>query len=462
MFNKTKMTDLERRQFILNGNLWRVVLWISLPLAIYNAFNHIFGMMDTIIASNIGSDSVSAIAYLNQIQIMINSIGAAISMGGSILVARVIGAGDMDKAKKYISTLFALAFTISIFLIIVLVPLAEPILRFSKTPEALIAVGRNYFIIQIFMIALIFFNNLFIATEKAKGNTKNILFLNIGVLVIKLTLTVFFVYVLHFGVTMMAVATMCSHLFMTSFAIYSTFRKKNPLRFSRKDIVIKKSFLLPLLTVAFPIFSEKFLFSFGKVVVNSMSVGYGATVVGALGISNTLGGVVTNPTNGFGDGESSIISQNVGNKNPERAIQAFYKTLTINLIIGTVGIIFMTIFMDPIISIFAKEDLVFAQQIHNIYYYERIAAVTLAITSSVNGLLFGFGYTKLSLYLSLLRLFAFRIPSLYILQHFTDLGSESVGIAMMISNGLVGIASAIMAVYIIKKVRNGNYNMNLV
>mgnify|MGYP004703809399 CR=1 FL=1 len=109
-----KLTDIERREMILTGNLWRVVLMISLPLAFYNSFNQLFGIFDTMIAAKLGADSVSAIAYLHQIQIMMNSFGGAIAVGGSIIIARHIGAGALDIARKTISTLFALALVIGL------------------------------------------------------------------------------------------------------------------------------------------------------------------------------------------------------------------------------------------------------------------------------------------------------------------------------------------------------------
>ena len=35
-------------------------------------------------------------------------------------------------------------------------------------------------------------------------------------------------------------------------------------------------------------------------------------MVGAMGVSNNLGGITTNPQNGFQEGAASIISQNLG------------------------------------------------------------------------------------------------------------------------------------------------------
>ena len=62
--------------------------------------------------------------------------------------------------------------------------------------------------------------------------------------------------------------------------------------------------------------------------------------------------------------------------------------------------------------------------------------------------LFGYGYTKLTLIINFCRVFVYRIPVLWLLQNFTNLGSESVGIMMAISNIFVAFhAEAFVATY---------------
>ncbi len=68
-------------------------------------------------------------------------------------------------------------------------------------------------------------------------------------------------------------------------------------------------------------------------------------------------------------------------------------------------------------------------------------------------LLFGFGYTKLTLAINFSRVFLFRIPVLWALQNFTNLGSESVGIVMGVSNICVAIMSSTIAFFVIQHVK---------
>lgn len=455
----SKMNDVlskkesERRLFVLEDNMWKVVLAISIPLALYNAFNHLFSVLDTLMASQISSEVVSAVAYLSQIKIMFTAIGTGLSVSGGIIVARCYGAGDIKKARKYVNTLFFMAFAIGIFVLVTIVPFTKPILRFANTPAELIDIGSTYFAIEIIVIISMFINNVYIAVEKAKGNTKAILYLNLMVIGIKLSLTALFIYVFHWGITAMAIATLLSHFFLTVVAFYDLLRVDNIFRLSIKEVHLSFAFVKPIIVLATPIFFERFAFSFGKVIVNSMSGAYGVMVIGALNISNHIAGIINGLGNGFQDGEASIISQNIGNQNYERAIDGFKKTLIITVVIALGGFIMMSIFMDPIIGLFAKGDIAFAREIKNIFKYERHTFITLAVSASVMGLLYGLGHTRLALIINFIRLFLFRIPTLYLLQKFTTLGSESVGIAMMVSNGLVGLTAAIVGFVIIRDLK---------
>ena len=90
--------------------------------------------------------------------------------------------------------------------------------------------------------------------------------------------------------------------------------------------------------------------------------------------------------------------------------------------------------------------------IASIYRYEALGAVPLGINAAVLSLLYGFGKTRLTLVINFCRVFLFRIPVLWFLQNFTDLGSISVGIVMGVSNILTGAAASLICIWEIRKI----------
>jgi len=455
---KTKLAvsrkDENFREFTLNGSLWRILLQVGIPLALYQSLSMLFKILDSMMASHISAESVSAVAYLSQINHMISAVGGGLAVGSSLKISQAYGAGDYKLVRKRVSTLFGICGILGIILL-VMIPFSPVILRAARTPENLAAIGSRYFAIELLGIVVSFLNNVYIAIERSRGNSRRILYLNMAVIAVKLGLTALFVYVLHSDITMIAVATVVSQSILLAAGIYHMTRKDSAFSFSFRDISLGWKTTGPMIHISFPVMVEKVAFSFGKVVVNSMSSSYGSLTVGALGISNNINGFTSSAQNGFQEGCASIISQNLGAGNRRRAIEAFWKVMCINVLIGALGLVVTMAFLRPISLLFATAEgtvnVEFQEMIIAINRYELIGGcIPLGILSSCMALLFGLGRTRLTLLINFSRVFLFRIPVLWFLQNFTDLGSESVGITMMVSNMLVavmGLAAALAVIH---------------
>lgn len=90
--------------------------------------------------------------------------------------------------------------------------------------------------------------------------------------------------------------------------------------------------------------------------------------------------------------------------------------------------------------------------IAEIYRWEALGAVPLGVSAAVLGLLYGFGKTKITLFINFCRVFVFRVPVLMGLQKFTELGNVSAGIVMAVSNISTGVLTAVVAVVEINKI----------
>lgn len=438
--------DKNFRDFSLNGSIGKVVLYVGFPLALYQSLNQLFKILDTMMASHIGASAVSAVAYLSQINMMLSALGGGLAVGASIKVSEAYGAGDLELVKRRVSTMFGLCAILSAAILLVLLPFTPQFLRLMNTPEEFITDGSTYFRLELVGMVIIFFNNVYIAIERARGNSKRILWLNVGVILVKLGLTAWFVYGIGGGINLISIATILSQALLLVAAFINMNQKGNAFGFSLRAMSMKKEVVQPMLVLSFPVIIEKIAFSMGKVVVNSMSTVYGSWTVGALGISNNIGGITTQPQNGFQEGGSSIISQNLGGGKPERALAAFRWVLLINVVIGGVLMGASLICLNQLSALFAGDNAEFAGMIAEIYRYEALGAIPLGVNASVLALLYGFGKTKITLVMNFCRVFLFRVPVLWALQQFTDLGNTSAGIVMAVSNIASGVLAAVIGV----------------
>jgi len=485
--------ELKRRDFILHGNLWKVIASIALPLFLYSCLNYVNDVVDNFMCAGISTTAVSASAYFAQIKNMIAALGGGLSAGGSILISREIGKNDYNRARRLSSTVFTYTVIIAAITLAIVIPLARPILVALGSPEEYIDVGLNYFRINVVTACLTMFNSVFMGVEKAKGSTVMITILNIIVIIIKISLTALFVYGLHTDdMTLVGLATLVANLSLTIFII---------VRLSMKTYVFHYSFgcfdhsahtAKKITFLSFPIFLGKFIFSLGKVIINTFAKDYKTEykgvdasgtpiygdqfrpgdvipsgietktiVVGALGVSNNMGGMVTNGLSSIEDTESSVISQNIGAGNISRAIKVFYCGLAITLGIAVIGVGILSIPQVnwAIVCLFAKNastgviDIAYADMISSIFFYEKMGIIALAINSAVLGLLYGFGYTRLSMIINIARVFVLRVPVLAVLEYGLKLDYQAVGMSMGFSNASIGVVALITALIVISRIK---------
>lgn len=463
--------ELARRQFILTGNLWKVVFVIALPLFFYSLFNYAYSIIDTIMCSGLSKQALNAVAPLNQANNMISAIGGGLGAGGSILIAREIGKGDFKKAQKLSSTIFTYTFIIALITLAIVLPLTVPLLRLINITEESIEIGANYFRISVCSSAVVMINTVYMGVEKARGSTLPITLLNVGVVLIKVTLNIIFIYALKLNDMMfVSLATFIANSCLTIFILIRIMFTDYVFRFKIKNILFESKTLKKTFIISFPIFLGKFIFSLGKVAINALAKGFGNDVVGALGVSNNMGGSVTNPISSIEDSTSSIVSQNVGAKQMNRAIKTFYVGLVYALSIAVIGVTIVTIFDTPITMFFARsagtyeEQVEYANHISQVFFFEKMGIITLAVNSAVLGLLYGLGKTKITSMINIARVFVFRIPSFLICQALANNntylpngelmdGFMCAGISMGVSNICIGLVAIVVGIIVITQTK---------
>lgn len=444
--------DLQKRRLILEGNILQGVLSVCTPMAAFQLLNELFRVFDLAITARISPETVSAVSFYNQLANSVASVGIGLSIGAGILIAGYYGAGEYEKVKCTVNTTFFLAGTGGIFLAVILIAAGSQVLRLANTPPTLIRIGLDYYRLVMLNLILVFFNNVYIAIEKARGNGGRILAVNLLMAVSKFSLSWIFVVVLGYGIVMVAISTLVSNFLVTVVGLYFLRDSNDAFGLSLRSISFCPAFLCRLMYISLPVMAEKFAFSAGKVMVNSVGVNYGTQTVGALGVSNSISALSTVPAGSIGDGGAAIIRQNLGSGKLNRALRAFRTVFAVDMVWGGVGFAVTWILLDPILSVFSGGDSSFAGLIREIFMLEMLSNIFLSAHAAVMALLYAFGYTRLSFCINFSRLFIFRLPVLLFLKSFTSLpGGRAMGVVMMVSNGLTGIFALILAAVVLQR-----------
>jgi Na+-driven multidrug efflux pump len=150
----------------------KVILALAVPAMIENFLQTVVGFVDTLFVSKIGLNEVAAVGVTNAIVAVYIAVFMAMGVGTSSLIARSVGAGEIEKAKAiarqstWISAIQGLVFgVITLFF-------AEPLLRLMGAEPRVLANGVIYFRIvavpAIFLSLMTVFGNIL----RAVGDTK--------------------------------------------------------------------------------------------------------------------------------------------------------------------------------------------------------------------------------------------------------------------------------------------------
>ena len=415
-----KLSEAEFRERSLSANVYILIIQIGFPLAVFALFATLFSLLDTAMASHLGTIDVSTVAYMNQV-----------------------------------NTLIRILLILSIIFLL-MIPFASFILNAIGTPVEFIEEGTNYFRVLIVATIVNFVNLIFINVEKSRGRTGVIMIANFSMMMLKFVLTALFIYVLDKGIIYIALATLITYSACAIYALPHLFDKKSIfcIRIS-KVLHTRKGYAKSLIGISCPVAVEDSAFSLGKVIVNSIAASYGAEMIGALGISNNVSGLAASFENGFSDASSAIVSQNYGAGKYKRAVNVYKANIVITFIACFLALSILFAASDQLIRLFATSrdglNTSFMHMIKRIFIYDSLSCLGIALNGAGMDFLLGLGKTRITLFLNFLKIFVFRIPVLFLLQLFISDGATALGIMMMISNCGIAIPTTIICISIARK-----------
>ena len=167
---------------------------------------------------------------------------------------------------------------------------------------------------------------------------------------------------------------------------------------------------------------------------------YGFIATSAYGIGNKINSIITMPANGIGSAISTIVGQNMGAKNTERADKAFHYALRM-------GAIFLFVFgmllsrrivCEPMVRFFTSDERV-VPLATDFLSLMAFCCWTNAFYNVTQGLFQGSGHTMITMIVDASRIWIFRFLTLWVCSNILNMGVESVWYAVVVSNATSAI-----------------------
>lgn len=445
MFKRKKLTSEERRNMILSGNLFRAIITLAIPIVINSFIQTMYNLTDTYWLGKIGTDPMAAITLVSPVQNIIINFGQGITTAGAILISQYLGAKKDDEARSMANhiCISSLAFA---FLFAAICFFATPaIVGWLGAEGDIYTFGITYLKIVVLDMPFLFTINIFTAVYQAQGDTLKPMLLNLLGITINLILDPLFMVVFDWRIAGAALATLLAKVPCAIIAAIILLNKKKFLHISFKNFKLRKDMFGAIAKVGLPTAIGGSMMQFGFLLMTSNVLAYGPVATAAYGIGNKINSIITMPSNGVGSATSTIVGQNMGAHQPDRARDGYklaMRMIVIFLFIG--GLILSRRFIaGAIIGIFSSDPEVITLAT-DFLCIMAICCWTNGIYNTTMGLFQGSGHTMITMAVDASRIWVFRFLVLFICQNWLSMGVESIWYAVVVSN-----ASSAFILYIL-------------
>lgn len=333
------------------------------PAMLESFFTAFAGLVDSLMVSSMGSYAVAAVGLTTQPKFLGLSLFVAANVAISALVARRQGEGKREEANRIFSTFLVFILVMAVLLSVLLVLLADPIIRLCGSEELTHESAVIYF--QIIMGGMIF-NCIQMginAAQRGAGNTRITMRTNL----VSSTVNILFNYLLiqgHWGFPALgirgaALATVLGTVVSSVMSVVSVWKMDN---FVSIPFIVKEKILPTLgalkniIKVGYSVFAEQVLMRIGFMLTAIMAADQGTAAMAAHQVGMNIMGLSFS----FGDGLQAtavaLIGFSLGAKQQEKA-KAYGRTC--RMIGGVISVALSLIYFfgaRPLMKLFFEEE----------------------------------------------------------------------------------------------------------
>jgi Na+-driven multidrug efflux pump len=437
-----------------------------LVAALYNIVDQIF------IGWGVGAEGNSATNIVFPLTVLALAIATMIGDGACSYVSISLGAGDPEKAHRSVGN--AIILTVASGLIVMAVFLLFPaqILRLFGASDELSAVTKGYANDYFFWIALgipfYMFGQAMNPIIRSDGSPRVAMAATLAGAVTNVILDPIAIFVLHWGVTGAAIATVVGQIVTAVISLVYLLHPK-AIRLSKRSFALSGSLIAKFLPLGFTSFLSQFSLVLSMAVMNNMISKYGAVsafatlnaetgrMVGDIplavqGIVMKYYQIVISIVVGMAAGCIPIVGYNFGACAYDRCRAMMKRLLLCEAAVGAVATVLFETIPVPLISLFGTENppeyFAFAKLAFRIY----LCMTTLDCVNKATFIfLQSLGKALESTFLSLLREVILAIPLAILLPRLVaSLSGEADGIyGLLISMPIAAVLTFCCAAVVI-------------
>jgi putative MATE family efflux protein len=421
------------------GSIRKAVFLLAIPMILELSLESVFAVVDMFFVGKLGQNAIATVGLTESVITIVYSIAIGLSTGATAIVARRIGEKNPEGAAHAGAQSLIIAFVATIVFSVLGAVFASDILKLMGANDDVVKDGAIFTRIMMggsMAIMLLFLiNGIFRGAGNAAMAMKSLWIASILNIILCPIL-------IHFwGLKGAAIATVIGRTSGVLYQCYHLFKGSGILQFHKHHFKFNMPIITSIIKIASPATLQFIIASGSWIVLARLVAETGGTTASAgyqIAIRNVVFFIL--PAWGLSNAAATLVGQNLGAKEMERAEKSVMITTKYNIIfMGFVTILFV-FFSKAIISLFSFDEAVIsygAKALQIIGFGYIFYGIGMVMTQALNGA----GDTKTPTLINFVCFWLLQVPLAYYLAIVLDLKSTGVFIAVPAAETFIALAA---------------------
>ncbi len=430
------------------GNMNKAIVLLAIPMILELSLESVFAVVDMFFVGKLGPSAIATVGLTEAVVTLIYSVAIGLSAAATAMVARRIGEKDHEGANTAAMQSITISIVVTIVISILGAIYAPDILRLMGASEEVIRDGHTFSRIMyggsLVIVLLFLINGIYRGAGNAAMAMRS-LWIASG---INIVLCPILIYGLGswegFGLKGAAIATTIGRGTGVLYQCYHLFKGDGLIKIKWAGFKPDFAIIRGLINIAWPATFQFILASGSWIVLAKIVADEGGTTASAgyqIAIRNLVFFIL--PAWGLSNAAATLVGQNLGAQQPDRAEKSVMLTAKYNIIFMSFVTLLFVAFPSPIIRLFSNEPEVIQVGVQSLRIIGTgfiFYGIGMVMMQAFNGS----GDTKTPTWVNAIGFWGFQIPLAIVLSKYFHMGAVGAFIAIPVSETAIAIACYIL------------------
>ncbi len=343
---------------LTSGSIGKTLVLFALPIMAGFALQTAFNIIDTFFIGMLGPEELAAVSITFPVVFIFIALASGLSIGTMALVSHAVGAKKIKEAGNIAEHSLLLALAVGLVVAFLGISFSAPLFGFMGATGEVIPLTKAYSDLIFIGFVFLFIGFIGQGILQAGGNSTTPLKFNFIAVVLNIALDAVLIFGL-FGFPRMeivgaALATVISRSIGAGLIILYLVSNKSKIKLCPKSFRFDFGIMRRIISIGTPSSLGQSITSIGMVLLMSIVGAFGTFAIAALGIGMRLDSLAFLPVIGLASATISVVGQNLGARNIERAKETISIAAKIAIILSLIVSVFFLSFPAQVFSVFSS------------------------------------------------------------------------------------------------------------